>query len=311
MEVDQYVEGNILFIEKNQLKTINQETKIVEVIVGSTSRGYRDGSGSCQEAPQFSNPKAFLQYNRNTLFIVDTWNFCVRAVSRLTNSTSSVAGVCTNKSFADGPFSAAKFSYVFDVVTLPADFGSAIIVADYENRKMRKLDMKLEQVTTMTELHESPVGLTLTPDQDAVIYTHYPGGIGMLNLSTRTAQRLINEYTYGYIDGPLPASRFNLHTYSPMFLSKTVMMIADTENGAIRLVDFTNFSVTSICAKAENLLSTRSGDVSRCRLFSPYSLLPLPQQDRILVGSYSLGYVSVTGWCDVAFQYRYGCIGRL
>lgn len=124
MEVDRFVEGNILYTDNNQLKTINTETQHVELIVGSTFPGYCEESRSRREPPQFNYPNSFFQCSDSTVIVADSWNFCIRSVSRETNSTRSVAGVCASqRSFADGPFSTARFSFVYDAIKFPLPLG--------------------------------------------------------------------------------------------------------------------------------------------------------------------------------------------
>ena len=105
MELDKFIPGNILFVESHSLKTLNLATNETWLIAGNTaSRGYRQGTG---EIARFNGPFSFHQRNSTDVIILDSNNGCIRTLSRLTNSTEILAGLCTKPGDLDGPLRSA------------------------------------------------------------------------------------------------------------------------------------------------------------------------------------------------------------
>ena len=108
MEKDRFVNGNILYIESHAVRTINLSTNESWLIAGNaTVRGYRDGKGSFV---RFHAPFSFHQRSSTEVIIFDSMNSCIRILSRLTNLTMPLAGLCLTPGNKDGNFTTTRFS---------------------------------------------------------------------------------------------------------------------------------------------------------------------------------------------------------
>ena len=296
MEKDRFVNGNILYIESHAVKTINLSTNESWLIAGNaTDRGYRNGKGNFV---RFHAPFSFHQRSSTEVIIFDSMNSCIRILSRLTNLTMPLAGLCITPGNKDGNFTTTRFSQPEKNVEISSN---AIAITDVKNNCIMMLDFALEQITTLVQLALPLVGITMKPDSEDLIFS-YSGGLGKVNFRTLEVEYTTETNYVGYRDGTLDAAPrtgaiFSLKPEELLFLSNKVMMVADLYNHMLRIVDYENFLVSSVCDPAFNgsLSHIRAGNITSCRLSYPRSLLHMPGTNRILIGFHqSLGYIEVS-----------------
>ena len=141
----------------------------------------------------------------------------------------------------------------------------------------------------------------MKPDSEDLIFS-YSGGLGKVNFRTLEVEYTTDTNYVGYRDGTLDAARgtgaiFSLKPEELLFVSNKVMVVADLYNHMLRIVDYQNFLVSSVCDPASNgsVSHIRAGNITFCRLSFPRSLLYLPGTNRILIGFHqSLGYIEVS-----------------
>ena len=287
MERDLFVPGNILYLESHALMTLNLNTNESTLIAGSiTNTGFNNGIGN---AVRFDGPFAFLQLDSSMVVISDRNNHCFRTVSRLTNATSTFAGACEARGDIDGPFTSAKMRLPESMVKISPN---EILFTDFSVASIRKLDISTNQVSLVVQLNESAHGLAQQPGSQNLIFSVY-GGLLRLNLDTLNVNYLTQTSSHGSVDGPLGSSVFHRKPESLAFLDSDVMIAAGFQSHLVRVVDFAELYVSSIC-QLSNANEVQAGTISSCKMDYPRSLLVLPELNRILVGFHeSIGFIEL------------------
>ena len=287
MERDLFVPGNILYLESHALMTLNLNTNESTLIAGSiTNTGFNNGIGN---AARFDGPFAFLQLDSSMVVISDRNNHCFRTVSRLTNATSTFAGACEARGDIDGPFTSAKMQLPESMVKISPN---EILFTDFSVASIRKLDISTNQVSLVVQLNESAHGLAQQPGSHNLIFSVY-GVLLRLNLDTLNVNYLTQTSSHGSVDGPLGSSVFHRKPESLAFLDSDVMIAAGFQSHLVRVVDFAELYVSSIC-QLSNANEVQAGTISSCKMDYPRSLLVLPELNRILVGFHeSIGFIEL------------------
>lgn len=292
MEQDQFIPGNILLIDSHAIKTLDQQTNETTVIAGSEDyRGYREGIGN---AARFQAPFSFHQINSTNVIITDTDNHCFRMLSRVSNLTSMLAGLCTISGNDTGAFPLARFNEPSKIVELQPGI---LAFTDSLNENIKKLDFVNEEVTVLTQFNHPVFALAIRPGTRD-LYFSFHGGFGSVDISTFQTVEYVTQTSYtGYRDGALKDyAVFTARPETLLFLSKDVMLVAGFRTHIIRIVNFVSEFVSSICDPEPEGNTTRSGDIETCQLSYPRSLLALREEGRVIIGfGYSIGYMQVTG----------------
>lgn len=115
-----------------------------KVLAGTGKAGNVDGVG---EAASFNAPHNLVVAPDGMIYIADTSNHRVRKLDPKTRTVTTIAG--TTKGFAGdgGPAKDAKFDQTYHV-SLDAD-GKNLYVCDLGNRRIRKIDLATNIVTTV------------------------------------------------------------------------------------------------------------------------------------------------------------------
>ena len=136
MEVDLYIPGNVIYTDRNSIRTSNGT--VSQIIAGNTTQdGYQEGTAS---AARFRLIQGFTQISSTQIVVSDTYNYCLRLVDRASSKTTKLAGQCTKPRYLfDHPRSVIK-----DVKKL-----DQLIVAYGSNRGLRSVDVKTGDVNTL------------------------------------------------------------------------------------------------------------------------------------------------------------------
>lgn len=289
LQRDLFVPGNILHIYAHSINTLNPQTGQSYVVAGDTAnRGYTEGRGP--EA-RFKYPSGLYQINQTHVLVLDRNNFCIRLLSREDNSTSTVVG--GTYGYLDGPFLEARLTYMEDITQLPFTNSSELAFTDPDWKSIRKLNLHTEQVSTIARVAQRPLSLTVDPCKE-ILYFTFHGGLGKITIQSVEVEYLTPfDGEKGLIDGPLSSAKFSSHPRSLTFLTNHIILIADYDNEVLRVVDLLNNSVSTIGQRG---YPPAAGSLTSCQLYRMFSVLPLPAENRILVGvAFSIGDVKMAG----------------
>lgn len=129
------------------IRTIDPKTGAVTLLAGTGTSGFRDGPAL---QAQFDWPHGLAEDAQGNLYVADRRNHRIRKIARINNqpcgSTSHHTGWCVstvagaNAGFKDGDIKTALFNQPSGVAV---DSQGALIVADYANRRIRKVVLNL------------------------------------------------------------------------------------------------------------------------------------------------------------------------
>jgi DNA-binding beta-propeller fold protein YncE len=300
---DPHAGSNLLYVlDGNQIRGVQLGANAsVFAVAGGIGPGQADGSAG---AASFDNPTGLTAVadaagaGTTTLFVADTANGLLRrvdvqnpltaAASGVTLTTSTLAGQPSHRGNSDGVgtgagytgASTAEFSQPEGIVT----DGKIAYVADSENGAIRKIDLATTSVTTVAGpgqgYADGPAssaaffqnaGLAWVPSQNVIyIADTGNGAIRKLDLATSTVSTIAGTNAAGYVDGALAAARFN-HPYGIVASPDgTKLYVADTGNNAIRLINLTSGTVSTIAGNGG--LGSADGVGAAARFAEPNGL---------------------------------------
>jgi len=109
-------------------------------LVGSTS-GYSDGFGT---NALFNNPQGICSDMKGNLYVTDSSNHKIRKINSSTAEVNTIAG--STQGFFDGIGALSQFNFPYD---LCIDNNDNLFVTDNYNHKIRKINTKTNEVTTI------------------------------------------------------------------------------------------------------------------------------------------------------------------
>ncbi|EOD32441.1 hypothetical protein EMIHUDRAFT_253355, partial [Emiliania huxleyi CCMP1516] len=138
-------DGSALFVadcDNHKIRRVEVATGTVSTLAGSGGEGDADGMA---DAAQFQDLYGVtISPDGSVLFVAD---FCkIRRVEVATGAVTALAGSGEGGD-ADGVGDAAQFNDIFGVTISPD--GSALFVADFGNRKIRRVEVATGAVTTV------------------------------------------------------------------------------------------------------------------------------------------------------------------
>ena len=285
MEEDQFIPGNILFIDDRSIKTLNLETAETWLIAGDiTTPGYREGVG---DSARFNIRYSIHHRNATDLIVSEVENNCIRTLSRLTNETKKLVGLCGTQGNVDGSFGVARLGFPEKMTEIEPN---VFAFNDVAYKSIRLLDLGTERVSTLRSFREYVYGLVKRPNSQDLIVS-FSGSLGKVNLCNGKAVYLA-KVPYDEApprDGPLTVSPFRNAIFSVRpetlyFLDENTMLTAGFHSHLVRVVDFASAYVTSICEASAERSTTTSGYIETCQLSNPRSLLAIPSLDLVIIG---------------------------
>lgn len=261
-----FLRSTLIVIALAAVTSTRADTTIYEpqcfgTLAGSGASDDADGAGG---AAGFSQPWGVAVAGDGTAFVADTLNHLIRKITPA-GVVTTLAGQSGANAFADGPATVARFSRPTGVAVNSA--GTTIYVADYNNQRIRKIDLTQSplSVTYVTTLAGS--GVIGASDGTGVLAEfNTPFGVALNSAATllyvsdqsnETIRQITlstgNVITYAglaltpdYINGSTAAARFN-----------TPKGIAVDSAGNVYVADCGNMVVRKISG---GVVSTLAGD---------------------------------------------------
>ncbi|MDB5099175.1 MAG: hypothetical protein JWM80_3596, partial [Cyanobacteria bacterium RYN_339] len=152
------------------IRKLDLKTAAVTTIAGRAAGANLDGTGT---AALFNNPRGLALAADGMIYVADTENHTIRAVTRA-GQVTTLAGIGA-PGYQDGPGATAAFFMPYSLVLEAGQQG--LIVADSFNHRLRRVDLTSHVVTTLagtgaaglvngpgaTAAFNTPVGLALDP----------------------------------------------------------------------------------------------------------------------------------------------------
>ena len=230
-------QGNLHVVDSynNRIRKIDRDGNVTTT-AGSGTKGFLDGGP--QEA-QFNRPHGLAIDDQGNLYVADIYNHRIRKIDSQGNVTTYAgSGI---EGFQDGPAKTAKFK---EPHGLMFDGQGNLYVTDYSNSRIRMIDSKGENVTTVLApkhpedgfprlmgLTSSPLGEMFFICNEGVCKFHSPSHKAGVSCVTKLAGS-----KEGLVNGPLHSVQF----HSPngiAFDAKGNMYVSDSRNFLIRKLD--------------------------------------------------------------------------
>jgi hypothetical protein len=129
--------GNLYFsdYDNNRIRKIDA-AGIISTYAGNGTIGY-GGDGSAATAAQLNNPKGLVIDNTGNMYVADFYNHRIRKIDA-SGIITTFAGNGSGSFSADGvPATASELNFPSDVAM---DTGGNLLIADYLNHRIRKVD---------------------------------------------------------------------------------------------------------------------------------------------------------------------------
>src|SRR5262249_46692568 len=139
--------GNMYIVELKGGRVLKVNPKGVLTILGGTGAAADSGDGGLARSAIFNSMHSLAVGPTGLLYLADTLNHRIRVLDPSTGMANAFAGIGGKTAYAGdgGPALKAKFGGIYCVAL---DFaGSKLAVTDLDNRRIRIIDMKTEQVT--------------------------------------------------------------------------------------------------------------------------------------------------------------------
>lgn len=264
IEVDVQNSESLLYSDYSALKKTDGTTTLI--IAGSDSlNGYQEGF---RTSARFDHIPGFVQISTTAVVVVDFGNACLRLVDRNTFKTSQFVGQCGSAGYEDGLV--ARFNNPYSVIKSLQN-SNLLLVTDGANHVIRQIDIITLRTTTFIDqaagLH-LPLGIAYNRKKDHLLFSGNNKIISSYNLQSNS-HSLIAGSTVGFSDGSLSEAKFS-NPRELIALSDTVIIITDSKNHRLRVIDTTLNSTFSICTGTE---ATKNGPVESCETNYPAAVI--------------------------------------
>jgi DNA-binding beta-propeller fold protein YncE len=233
------------------VRTISLADGTVGTYAGTRSAGRDDGAGP---AARFSAPQG-LAADGHTVYVADSGNAVIRAIAVPSGDVTTLAGAPGSPGLADGALTDARFNQPQGLAL--DDDARALYVADTQNRKIRRIDLRAGQVTTLAFTRapgdafsgfDAPSGLAI--DGGRLFVTDYTNHL-VAAIDLKSARLSSFAGTYGV---PGRANGVGTHAafYGPLGIAadrRGHLFVADDLNETVRAIDIASGAVTTLAGQ--------------------------------------------------------------
>jgi sugar lactone lactonase YvrE len=240
-----------LFVVTTTTSTTYAQLGIVTTVAGDGTGGFLDGTGVMT---QFNTPIHICSDGAGNLYVADHDNNCIRRIVIATGVVSTFAGNGTND-FLDGIGTAARFR---NPIGICSDGAGNLYVADYNNHRIRKIEIATAAVTTVagdgTNGFLDATGIMARFNLPTGICTDGSGNLYVADLNNRRIRRIniatgnvttLAGSTAGFADGIGTAAQFNT-PYNICSDGAGSLYVADVFNHRVRRIDIATAAVTTL-----------------------------------------------------------------
>jgi DNA-binding beta-propeller fold protein YncE len=231
-----------------KLKKKLKNKQVIKLVGGS--QGYKDGQG---KDASFDNPYGITIYN-DQVIVADTWNHRIRLIDIKSRMVSTLAG-SGRHGRKDGQGEDASFNHPWGV----AIYNDQVVVSDTYNQRIRMIDMKSRMVSTLAGSGRKgwkdgkgeeasfnwPFDVAVYNDQVVVADT-WNNRIRLIDIKSRMVSTLAGSGHQEWKDGQGEDASFNWPKSVAVDPMSGQVIIADTRNHSIRLIDIKSGMVSTL-----------------------------------------------------------------
>ena len=257
--------------DRHSIRTIDTNTAEVGTIVpANTEGGHKNGAA---RSARFNQPRGAVEGADGKLYIADFQNHRIRAVDLASSekTVTTIAGSGT-AGYVNGAGTAAQFNGPAGL----ALSGDTLYVADYDNDRIRAVDLVSENKTVTTiavnsstdaHLFNGPISLALS-DDTLYLADHLNHRIKAIVLTTGIVTTIAGG-PQGYADGAGTDARFN--GPAGLALSGDTLYVADYHNHRIRAMDIATKRVRTIAGTGTK--ASVNGIGTAAQVDSPFGIV--------------------------------------
>lgn len=141
-------DGNVYIAdhENYRIRKIDKNTGIITTVIGTGVPGYSGDNGSATEA-RIDHPHGMTIDKYGNIFIADTYNHCIRKITKSTGIITTIAGTGFDGYSGDGgPAMEAQLSSPYGITV---DTVGNIYIADRNNNCIRKVTVATGNISTI------------------------------------------------------------------------------------------------------------------------------------------------------------------
>ena len=253
--------GNMYLAEamNHCIRRVDRETGVIVTIAGTGAEGYSGDGGPATEAT-FKQPYSLQVDVNGDVYVVDRLNYVIRKIDAATGIITTIAGTGEQAYGGDGrPAVQAKFREPNDCFL---DGRGGLLIADVQDQRIRRLDLETGIITTFAgNGAKERVGDGLPATQASILgaravcmdragntYIAEREGNGIRKVDASGVMSTLagtGEFGYTGDGGPAIAATWG----GPKAIRCDQggnLLVVDTENHAIRLIDPATGIVTTI-----------------------------------------------------------------
>lgn len=220
---------------------------MVSTFAGNGTAGSANGLGLLA---QFRDPKGMVFDNAGNLYVADYTNHKIRKIDSLGN-VITLAGISTG--YVNGPTTVAKFANPSDIAI---DSHGNLLIADYSNNAIRKISNINGTYLVSTVAgglgagyrdglgieaqFANPSSLVLDADDNIYVADRTNNRIRRIDAENGSVTTIAGTGLSGFLDSNRENASFNLPEY--LLLDDSKLLIADTANDRIRVIDISDIS---------------------------------------------------------------------
>ena len=252
--------GSYLYIAdsgNHRIRRLHTSTGTAETFSGTGTAGHLDGAA---DAARFYGPTGITTDGTTYLYVTDNYSHTVRRVSLADGAVTTIAGISGSAGNTDNPVgTSATFNYPEGITFVPGSPDS-LYLCNSQSYTVRKIELTgTFTVTTFAGTAGSQGG-----DDDigsAARFRNLYGitsdgsSLWVADLNAHTIREIIISTTevitragvyntYGFIDAVGSAARFE--NPRDLLYSGGLLYISDTQNHALRVMDTSTYSVTTL-----------------------------------------------------------------
>jgi len=231
--------GKLLVTDQlnNALRSVDLDTGVVETVIQSG----------------FNNPQGLEWAADNKLLITNHFHY-ISEVEWLDNGTVSGNVLAGSNEHGDvnGPFSEARFKMLYDIERFKGD---KYLVADFESRKLKLIDVKKQTVSPFCFENERSCVTSSTLPYHPLSILNFEGEIfvGMRKDIYKLTSELLTPFVYHQ---PIHYLKLNITYYYKLIFSETKLMMR-LQFQAKYIFPCLFFNDTSLLEQLENALSEK------------------------------------------------------